>query len=141
MKKLLMIALIIPFLFSCKDKDKEKEGCTDIFALNYDADAEKDDGSCEYCKITFYCKSDSYFGLTITSVDISVNGIIIGSATTAYPDGPGNCNAEGTVIYEFHNNEPVVWNSEVHLSDGSALYDSGTVSPDNSDCIEVKVTN
>jgi len=139
MKKLLIIFLIVPFLFSCKEK--EKEGCTDPNSLNYDADAEKDDGSCEYRKITFYVKNDSYFGIPITSVDVSVNGINIGAATTAYPDGPGNCNATGTAIYEFHNSESVDWNSVVHLSDGSELYGSGTVTPNNSDCIEVNVTN
>ncbi len=138
MKKLYLIVLIIPFLFSCKEK--EKEGCMDANSLNYDADAEKDDGSCEYRKVTFYVKNDSYGGIQITSVDVSVNGTNIGTATTAYSDGPGGCSATGTAIYEFHNNEPIDWNSVGHLSNGQEFYGSGTVTPTSAECIEVNVT-
>lgn len=46
MKKKLLYFLFVPLvgLNSCKDK----EGCTNADAINYDSDAEKDDGSCEY---------------------------------------------------------------------------------------------
>ncbi len=46
MKRLPIILLIAAFAMpfaACK-----KEGCTDATALNYDADADDDDGSCEY---------------------------------------------------------------------------------------------
>jgi hypothetical protein len=39
------LVLISGTFTSCK----KKEGCTDKTALNYDPDAEKDDGSCQYC--------------------------------------------------------------------------------------------
>lgn len=46
-KNTFLIALsVVAFAFtSCK----KKEGCTDATACNYDSEAEKDDGSCEYC--------------------------------------------------------------------------------------------
>ena len=45
MKKLIYTFLAISIIFaSCK----KEEGCTDPIAINYNADAEKDDGSCTY---------------------------------------------------------------------------------------------
>ena len=45
MKKLLLILLCLPLLFS---SCKKEEGCTDSTATNYNIDAENDDGSCIY---------------------------------------------------------------------------------------------
>jgi len=49
MKKILVLcalsAISLFLIPSCKDK---KEGCTDPLSINYDPDAEKDDGSCTY---------------------------------------------------------------------------------------------
>lgn len=39
----LSIALVLPFVFSCK-----KEGCTDPQATNYNSEAKKDNGSCTF---------------------------------------------------------------------------------------------
>jgi hypothetical protein len=44
MRNLLLLFIAILIMPSCK----EKEGCADPISLNYDADAEKDDGSCQY---------------------------------------------------------------------------------------------
>ena len=45
MKKLLLILLCLPMIFS---SCKKEEGCTDPTAKNYNTNAEDDDGSCIY---------------------------------------------------------------------------------------------
>tara|TARA_Y100000589_G_scaffold318084_1_gene344999 strand:- start:210 stop:719 length:510 start_codon:yes stop_codon:yes gene_type:complete len=60
MKKLLLILLCLPLLFS---SCKKEEGCTDPIATNYNSDAESDDGSCVYSIIGIW---------TPTSVTIHV---------------------------------------------------------------------
>jgi len=50
MQKLLYFCLSVSFIFlSCKKEEGEKEeGCTDPIAINYNSDAESNDGSCEF---------------------------------------------------------------------------------------------
>ena len=48
----LLFAICVLFFTSCK---KEKKGCTDKEAVNYDASAESNDGSCTYIR-------DKYIG-------------------------------------------------------------------------------
>ncbi len=88
MKKLfsaLLILSVIVLLPSCK-----KEGCTSAAACNYDADAEKDDGTCiNKGTVTFWQITSS--GLEVTDVTINGSTTVI---TSEYPGIPA-CNASG----------------------------------------------
>ena len=77
MKKLLYLFLAVSFIFTAC---KKEEGCTDAIATNYNADAEKDDGSCIYSIVggwdctTMTIDSSvtySYMGITIDSLSSS----------------------------------------------------------------------
>jgi hypothetical protein len=95
MKKIYSIAAValVFALTSC-----EPQGCTDETADNYDADAEKDDGTCEYtAEILFYSDSISRKRLfddgVNTPVDIYVNEEKIGSLNyyNYIKDAPPEC--------------------------------------------------
>jgi len=130
---LAIISLLV--LQSCE------EGCTDTDALNEDFDAYKDDGSCEYTQATFYAKWSSFQGVPITQVDVAVEGSNIGTITTVYPQGPGNCSATGTVTYQFETGGSVDWNATMFLANGAVLYQSGSVSSSSfTECKKINVT-
>ena len=117
-----------------------RKGCTDVNATNFDLDATKDNGSCTFSKSTFYAKYGYYMGIPITNIDLTINGNSVGTITAVYPNGPGNCNASGTVEYLFKNGKSVDWNTTVHLANSGTVYGSGVIMPGIEDCLKVNVT-
>lgn len=135
----LWLPCIIALIFGAACE--KKKGCTDNFARNHSYEAEVDDGSCVYSTATFYASSGFFLGIPIVKIDVSVNGSIIGSMNTVYPNGPGNCSAQGTLAFVFESKDRVDWNTTVYLANGGVVYGSGQVAPAASlDCIKVNVT-
>lgn len=110
----ILIVVGITMVQSCKDK----KGCTDPDAINYDSDAEEDDGSCKYGdKATDTLNSNVTSAKTISSNtfvcgDINVKddltiepGVTITLCNGAgiYIKKDGSMNAEGT------SSEPIVF--------------------------------
>jgi hypothetical protein len=121
------------FLSSCK----KEEGCTDPSALNYDADAEKDNNSCQYQgKATFWNhESDGY-----CNVAVSINGLPIGVITLDYTGAP-ECGANGAVTYEA-NPGAYSYTATEEDCDGDGLYATwaGTINVDSEGCLTLRLT-
>jgi hypothetical protein len=137
----IIILLLALFSFATIMSCKKKRGCTDSKSLNFDVDADKNDGSCRYSKVTFYAKYGAYSGIPIMSIDVTVDGNMIGSINAVYPNGPGNCAAQGTVPFTFGSGKTSDWNTVVNLANGAKIFGSGSVTPTSlQDCIKVNVT-
>ena len=141
MKKVVYLLAILGLVIS--SSCQKKKGCTDSAALNHDIDADKDDNSCEYSECIFYQVYDTYiFGsdtLSVTKVEVSVNGEVIGNCSYAFGNSPpNNCMAFGAVMYKCIDGEPFDWNTITYLSDGSFIPWEG-IGQANSDkpCIKI----
>lgn len=99
MKKTLLVALAaIAFLVQgCKT-----DGCTDPNALNFNADADNNDGSCTYeGRVVFWYNAQTSAELIdylSASLSFYVDGQIVGStATTQYWNGAPNCGDNASI--------------------------------------------
>lgn len=134
---LVLFSLLTLSLLSCQ----KKKGCVDNAARNRNYEAEVDDGSCVYSMATFYASSGFYAGIPIVKIDVSIDGSSLGSITSVYPNGPGNCSAQGTLSYTFESGTKVDWNTTVYLANGAVVYGSGQALPlSTQDCVKVNVT-
>ena len=113
MKKILYILLTISIVFSAC---KKEEGCTDPIAINYNADAEDDDGSCNYppsfqvsmpSAITGSASTQPGFISHLTVTNVSHKTLNVGCRINpiSQPDNTvftfcwgGLCYAEGTLV-------------------------------------------
>lgn len=83
--KILSITTIL-FIAIAISSCTKTEGCKDITATNYDANADEDDGNCTYeAKVTFWFDQDTKDGFAaagITSLDYYFDGNLVGSSGT-----------------------------------------------------------
>lgn len=80
MKGAVLSAIVLSVLFAFTACDKPVEGCTDPLSLNYNPDAEEDDGSCQYAgTVTLSCsniEADRVLGKTGGTPDYIVPCVI-----------------------------------------------------------------
>jgi hypothetical protein len=94
-----MLCLIITTLVSCE----KPKGCTDKDSVNYDSEAQIDDGSCRYeGKVVFWWDGDlttDFQNAGASTVKIYVNGEFEGSVAISgqFWDSAPSCGASSTV--------------------------------------------
>lgn len=133
--------LLLGFLCILMNACEKPKGCTNAFALNYDFEAEHDNGLCTFTAVTFYQQFGFFNGIPLTKCEVFVDGNLIGSTSAFYNNGVGNCSALGTVQYQFKTDKKLDWNSKNYLQNGTILLGSGTIQPSRgTDCLKVNVT-
>ena len=111
---------------------KKTKGCTDPKALNRNADAEVDNGSCNYSTAIFYMSVIN----PARPVTVTVAGNNIGMITSQFPNGPGNCSAPGCAVFQFKSDQKLDW---VATEPGGLIW-TGTIEPNSfTDCIKIRV--
>ena len=147
MKKLALLILFVPILFTaCK-----KEGCQDVNALNFDAEAEKN-GSCQYTKVIFYAPSNQIGGVGTRVTKIEVfkgpidSGHLIGTIDNIPEQSPapiGCIPPANAIEYKFESKaEDELFRTRYYFEDGvndpGDSYELSTSS--TTECIVQKLT-
>ena len=84
-----------------------------------------DDGSCIFTAVTFYADSINLNGKGITSIDITVNGSVVGSFNGSYNSGNQICGETNTAVYNTNGESSVAWSAVIHQVDGVTVSSSG----------------
>jgi hypothetical protein len=135
-------AISLASLNSCK-----KEGCIDAIADNYNADADKDDGSCNYsASVSFWYNGTTSANLQlddISSLTFYVDNQVIGSyaANVFYPSAPA-CGQSSVVSKTFDLGKSKTKTASYLVKDdfGDEVW-SGTVTFDASvECTTIELT-
>ena len=110
MNKIILLLFVSTLFFACK----KEEGCTDPLAFNYNSEAEKEDGSCEY--------PDPF--TTTAHTIITPNG---------FPDmihpSDNSLTEEGIALGEYLFNSPILSYSEGLACTSCHLQENGFSSP------------
>lgn len=127
---MIMLMAAVTFNSACYEK-----GCTDPNAVNYDPDAERDDGSCEYgsetqyATVTLFRYGDCYEGNTELYLDSEYQKTFSTSYTTDYPYcGQNNSDAVsytlllGTYHFTAYADSGAYWDFYVNLNSADACY-------------------
>jgi hypothetical protein len=102
MKKVKMLLFGLVLISTITFVGCSKEGCTDPDSINYNADAKKDDGSCQYegKEVFWYSQatSDALLADGATALTYYVDGQVVGSsAASVYWTGAPDCDQSGSI--------------------------------------------
>lgn len=113
----LLLAISLFVITSCS---KDKEGCNDRRASNYDQNVVVDDGSCIFTAVTFYADSNQVNGQSFSSIDVTVNGVVVGSFTGSgfFTDGSQVCGSPNTAVYNTNGESEVSWSAKINRDGG-----------------------
>ena len=132
-KSLSLILILVSLLFtSCI-----KEGCTNAFALNFNKEAEKDNGTCHYeGRITFYFDQIQAVHMAsngATEVNFYIDNDFSGRLSIdEFHDGTPNCEAQNALTITEYFSDPTAHFKLLKLKDqnddlilSSSVYFSG----------------
>lgn len=111
--RLPILLLFLSFLLAFQTGCRRERGCDDPLAVNWDPDADVNDGSCIYTgRVSFWTNGDGSCG----NIDVYIAGAFSGTIENYFPTGIPECNQVGTLTLEL---EPGIYPYE-------AIDDCGT---------------
>jgi hypothetical protein len=123
---LILLSLLIAGITGCK-----QPGCTEFNACNYDADAEKNDGSCvNKGKVTFWQSTATSYNYT----DVTINGQF--ATITQDLSATPACDASGCANFSLCPGSYSY--SAVEQSPGTAVW-NGTVTVTSDGCMRIEL--